>query len=237
MVLAASKTALGAWSSVVEDRFETRSIPDLRGWIRSAPLLAVALVAIVVATFGLPGWVALEARGTLASLAAGSPWSALLVLAGFLTLPTYLRLLGLGLGPATSHVERAVPERIARARRPGPIRLPARGAPAGSGLPIEQEGTPAAEEPVIRPAVAAKGREAGLGSPRSPAASEGSGVAPERPAAGAASRLRQNRAELLSAGVLALALVGALVAWGALDMASVAAEPAPAAAGIIAGGS
>ena len=72
-MLAASKTALGAWSAVTEDRFETRSIPDLRGWMRRSPLLAAGLVLVAVATFGLPGWLAFEARGTLASLVAEGP--------------------------------------------------------------------------------------------------------------------------------------------------------------------
>jgi hypothetical protein len=39
--------------------------------------------------------------------------------------------------------------------------------------------------------------------------------------------LRRNRTELLSGAVLALAILGALTSWGALDIASAAAEPAP----------
>jgi len=46
-----------------------------------------------------------------------------------------------------------------------------------------------------------------------------------------AARLRRDRAELLSAGVLALALLASLVAWGVLDIGHAAAEPAPAMAG------
>ena len=42
-----------------------------------------------------------------------------------------------------------------------------------------------------------------------------------------AAALRGNRTELLSAAVLALAILGALTSWGALDIASAAAEPAP----------
>jgi hypothetical protein len=38
---------------------------------------------------------------------------------------------------------------------------------------------------------------------------------------------RRDRAELLSATVLALALLAALTSWGALDLAAAAAEEAP----------
>ena len=119
VAMAASKTALAAWSAVAEDRFETRSIPDLRGWLRRSPILAAGLVVTVIATFGVPGWIAYEARGTLARLVVDAPWDVLLVLAGFLTLPTYLRLLVVGIGPATSKVDRAAPERIMPRRGDG----------------------------------------------------------------------------------------------------------------------
>jgi formate hydrogenlyase subunit 3/multisubunit Na+/H+ antiporter MnhD subunit len=131
VALAASKTALLAWAAVAEDRFGTRSIPDLRGWIRRSPLLAAALVMTTVATFGLPGWVALDARVGLAEAAADSPWQELLILAGLLTLPTYLRILGAGVGRATSRVDGAAPERIVRRRK------------ARELLPVEQERVPA----------------------------------------------------------------------------------------------
>ncbi len=118
IALAASKTALGLWAAVAEERFGTRSIPDLRGWVRRAPLLAAGLALTVVATFGLPGWVAFEARMSLPRLAADGPFDALLVAAGFLSLPTYVRLLALGAGRVTSRVDGATPERIFLRRRP-----------------------------------------------------------------------------------------------------------------------
>ena len=117
LVLAATKTALAAWSAVVEDRFGTRRIPDLRGWGRRSPLLATALLVTTVATYGLPGWAAFEARVQLGQLTSGPPLDVVLLALGFLTLPTYLRLLGVGTGSPTSRVERAAPERIVRTRR------------------------------------------------------------------------------------------------------------------------
>ncbi len=128
IVLAASKSALAAWAAVTEDRFETRSVPDLRGWARRSPLLALALAITALATFGLPGWVAFDSRSSLATLVAEEPWSGLLLLAGFLTLPTYLRLLAVGAGRVTSRVDRTAPERMGRRRR------------QAESLPVELEG-------------------------------------------------------------------------------------------------
>jgi hypothetical protein len=118
VALAASKTALGLWAAVAEDRFGTRSIPDLRGWLRRSPLLAAGLVLTTLATFGVPGWVAFEARTDVATLAADGPFGALLIIAGFLALPTYVRLLAIGAGAVTSRVDGATPERISLRRRP-----------------------------------------------------------------------------------------------------------------------
>ena len=148
VVLAASKTAMLAWSAVVEARFETRSIPDLRGWLRRAPILGMALVVVTVATFGLPGWVAFAARGDLVRLATGSPWDAVLVVAGVATLPTYLRLLGVGTGPATSKVSRAMPERIVRGWRPALLPVEHEGRQPGTGgteRPARVRSRPAAD--------------------------------------------------------------------------------------------
>ena len=222
VAMAASKTALAAWSAVAEDRFETRSIPDLRGWLRRSPILAAGLVVTVIATFGVPGWIAYEARGTLARLAVDAPWDVLLVLAGFLTLPTYLRLLALGVGPATSKVDRAAPERIVRRRGEGVSLLK-------ETLKVEVEGTPASggtgrridglrHAPSGRGDAIAGGAD-GLGDGR--LGCRGPGRDPVR------DRLRRDRTELLAAAVLALAVLAAMTSWGALDLAGAAAEPAP----------
>ncbi|HYO44403.1 MAG TPA: proton-conducting transporter membrane subunit [Candidatus Limnocylindrales bacterium] len=130
VALAASKTALGLWAAVAEDRFGTRSIPDLRGWVRRSPLLGGGLALTALATFGIPGWVAFEARASLASLAADPPVDTILILAGFLALPTYVRLLAVGAGTVTSRVDGAIPERVFLRRRPAET------------LPVELEGAP-----------------------------------------------------------------------------------------------
>ena len=87
VTIAATKTALATWAAVMEGRFGTRSIPELRGWIRRSPLLGAALLLTTVATFGLPGWAAFQARTTLAELTAAPPLDGVLVILAFLTLP------------------------------------------------------------------------------------------------------------------------------------------------------
>ncbi len=83
VALAASKTAVAAWSAVMEDRFETRAIPDLRGWLRHSPILGAGLTVAAVATYGLPGWVAFQARADLAELSgSGIAWLIALARAG-----------------------------------------------------------------------------------------------------------------------------------------------------------
>ena len=100
VALAATKTGLAAWAAVVESRFGSRHLPDLRGWIRRSPLLGAALLVVTVASFGFPGWAAFEARITLAQLSGAAPLDTILIVLGFLTLPTYLRLLAAGDRPA-----------------------------------------------------------------------------------------------------------------------------------------
>jgi NADH:ubiquinone oxidoreductase subunit 2 (subunit N) len=227
VAMAASKTALAAWAAVTESRFETRSIPDLRGWVRRSPILAAAFVVAAVATFGLPGWIVFGARGDLARLAAGGSLEALLILAGFLTLPAYLRLLSIGLGPTSSHVARAAPERFVRPARPAWL---GRRGPAlrGPALEIEMEGEVAAQpgDRSARGTAAADqpGPEGGRAGPGGRRWRLDAAVTSGRRLTEA---LRRDRTELMSAAVLALAIVAALTSWGALDLGSAANEPAP----------
>lgn len=112
LVLATSKAALLAWLVVLEARFASRTIGDMRGWARRAPVLGAGYLLTVLATFGLPGWAGWEARADLAAAAAGAPIDALLLGAGLLTLPVYLRLLVVGLGRPLSRVTGAPPEML-----------------------------------------------------------------------------------------------------------------------------
>ncbi len=302
VVLAGSKTAMAAWAAVMEDRFESRSIPDLRGWARRSPLLAAGLILTAVATYGLPGWVALDARSTLATGVWGAPWQQVLLLAGFLTLPSYLRLARVGVGRPTTRVDRAAPERIVRRRAPietlvveqevtggfaivggrpaggrvaavsmargalTGVREAAAGATSGargaagraraatSGATAsvrstvardrtDHDGATAAD--AARPIPIDAAADAGAASPDTSARRSRRVAVPARsaarsagPAAGRRARagsaaaslgawVQRDRTEILSGAVLALAILAALTSWGALDIASAAAEPAP----------
>lgn len=237
MVLAASKSGLLAWAAVVEARFETRGIPDLRGWLRRAPILGAALLVITLATFGLPGWVAFDARASLATLATGSPWDALIIVTSFATLPTYLRLLMVGTGPPTSKVSRAAPERIVRGWRPDalPIEHEHGGVPAAtdaSATEATAEATAGAHDP--DPATTGDEASATRRARRRRTAAPGGAVAIRTAGerlAGAGHRLtralRRDQAELVAAAVLALAILAVLTSYGALDVSGAAAQPAP----------
>ncbi len=143
LTVAVTKTALAAWAAVAEDRYKTRSVPDLRGWLRPSPPLGLALVLIVVATYGLPGWAVFTARLDLTRLAAEGPLGALLLVASLLTLPAYARWLWLGIAAPTSRVDGGTPELLGlRARMARPARLPRPSAQRRGheeGLPVEQE--------------------------------------------------------------------------------------------------
>jgi NADH:ubiquinone oxidoreductase subunit 2 (subunit N) len=235
VALAASKTAVAAWSAVMEDRFQTRAIPDLRGWLRHSPILGAGLTVAAIATYGLPGWVAFEARADLAELS-GSGIAWLIALAGVATLPTYVRLLAIGTGPATSRVRGAAPERVRIPRRQETLPVAVEG--AAPTEPAAATAAPAAEIALATgPGAASVHGSAGHGSAgRSATALARAGVARTRAEASAieasvgrraAAAMRRDRTELLAATVLALAVLSVLTSWGALDIGGAASEAAP----------
>lgn len=226
LTVAVTKSALGAWVAVAEDRHHTRSVPDLRGWLRRSPLLGVALLVIVLATYGLPGWIVLDTRGSLAGLAPAGPWSVLALLASFLTLPVYVRWLWLGVGAPTSRVEGVPPELAGL--RPGPlpvrrlaIRPPSRG--RGTALSVEQETSDPGAGSTPAPAASTTAARTGRRDPGRAPVRATCAAAADR----AAAAVERHRAALLSGTVLALALLATLVASGALDVARAASEPVP----------
>jgi formate hydrogenlyase subunit 3/multisubunit Na+/H+ antiporter MnhD subunit len=216
VAMAASKTAVAAWAAVMEHRFSTRSVPDLRGWLRHSPILGAALVVAALATYGLPGWVAFEARGDLARLASPD-FAWLIVLAGVATLPTYVRLIAVGTGPATSRVRGAAPERWAKRRRQETLPVTVEGTPSTGAGAVDATGK-AGKATTPSPRLAAR--------PRAVAGSAGR-TAGRR----VASALRRDRTELLAAAVLALAILAGLTSWGALDLGGAASEAAPTVSG------
>ncbi len=121
--LASIGTAAGllAWLTVMEGRYRSRRLPDLRGWVRRSPLLAFVLGLVAVATIGVPGMAVFEARLSLVELT-DQP---LVRLAGMLAIAAPLlaigRILVVGADIQSAAVRGAAEE---RPRRPeGPLGL------------------------------------------------------------------------------------------------------------------
>ena len=91
-----TRSAFACWAAVVRDSFGTAGLADLRGWAIRSPILAVALVTIVVASIGLPGFAAFEARSELVDLALDGPLQALVLAATLAPILYYARLLAIG---------------------------------------------------------------------------------------------------------------------------------------------
>jgi NADH:ubiquinone oxidoreductase subunit 2 (subunit N) len=97
LVLVVARSAFAAWAAGVRVAFATGRIGELRGWAIRSPLLAGAFGLIVLASVGLPGLAAFEARQTLIGLAIDGPLAALVVLGTLAPLAYYGRLLAVGL--------------------------------------------------------------------------------------------------------------------------------------------
>jgi hypothetical protein len=221
VTIAGSKTALAAFGAVAESRFGTRRITDLRGWARHAPILAAGFVLTALATYGLPGWIVLAARANLAGLVADGQWTIPFTLAGLLTFPVYLRIFSIGLSPESMFVAAGARERVQRRRAvAGPavevdaIEADDQDEPSGGDPETERRGE--RRSPARRVAeVAADDARRGI-------------TVMVRAFLAA---VRRDSTELISACVLALAVLATLTAWGALDLGNAASEPAPIVAG------
>jgi formate hydrogenlyase subunit 3/multisubunit Na+/H+ antiporter MnhD subunit len=93
-----ARSAFAAWCAATRATFWTGRLDDLRGWARHSPPLVVALVLVIVASVGLPGFAAWEARSTIVRLLFGTPWATLLLVALLGPILYYVRLLAIGLG-------------------------------------------------------------------------------------------------------------------------------------------
>ena len=147
---------------------------------------------------------------TLAQLSGGAPLDTILIVLGFLTLPSYLRLLAVGTGRPTSRVERAAPERIVRTRRVERLPVEVGAHEAGAA--------PATVRRDAHPNPARRAARRSGGWPRAAPTSTGRRLT---------RALRRDATELTAACVLTLAILAALTAWGVLDISGVSSEPAP----------
>jgi NADH:ubiquinone oxidoreductase subunit 2 (subunit N) len=131
LVLLAVRTAFAAWAVAVRARYGTRRISELRGWAFRSPLLVVALIAIGIASVGWPGFLAFDARATVISLALDGPLQGVVLVAVFLPILYYGRLLAIGFSHATPEVA-AVPDDRPRTLAATPAGTSAAGAAASS---------------------------------------------------------------------------------------------------------
>lgn len=106
LALIVARSAFAAWAAVTRATFGTGRVGDLRGWIFRSPALGAILAAVVVASIGLPGLAAAEARGDLVRLALDGPLAVLVLAATLGPLVYYGRLVAVGLDRPTSATNR-----------------------------------------------------------------------------------------------------------------------------------
>ncbi len=92
-----ARGALAAWTAGIITGFRTGRVADLRGWARRSPILAVGFGLMMIATVGLPGFAAFDARVSIVGLALFEPLTTIVRIATLAPLIYYGRLLILGL--------------------------------------------------------------------------------------------------------------------------------------------
>ena len=130
----------------------------LSGWVRQAPVTAVALAIAVLVAIGLPASAAFEARRSVADIALGSTLGTLALLAVVTSVAAWLRLAYEGLRPtgaAWGAAERPTPGAAGGRDRPGARAATARREPH----PDRGRARPGARHPAAR-------NERGLRPPR-----------------------------------------------------------------------
>jgi len=90
------RSAFAAWAAAVRASFGTGRVSELSGWAFRSPLLAAAFAAVVLASVGIPGLAAFDARVSLVDLAIGSPLGVLVLLGTLTPLAYYGRLAAIG---------------------------------------------------------------------------------------------------------------------------------------------
>ncbi len=119
LIMLTTKTAFAAWVTVVQARFRTARLPELHGWARRSPVLAIALLGIVLATVGAPGLLAWSVRTSLVQDASAGPLQLILLLAGLASLVYYARIGLVGIGHPSLLVAAAPTDRPLPATRAG----------------------------------------------------------------------------------------------------------------------
>ncbi len=97
LALVVTRSAFAAWAAALRLGAGTGRINELRGWLTSSPMLALAFGLIVIASIGFPGLAAFEARSTLVAGALDGPLTMIVLLGVLLPLTYYGRLVSIGL--------------------------------------------------------------------------------------------------------------------------------------------
>lgn len=121
LVFVMVRSAFAAWAVAVRAAFGTRRIDELGGWVVRAPILALAFGVIVIASIGLPGFVAWQARATLIDLTLDGLLFVAVTVGALAQVAVFGRLLMVGLGRPSEAVSRGQGERPR-----WPVPLPAR---------------------------------------------------------------------------------------------------------------
>ncbi|TMD30462.1 MAG: hypothetical protein E6I94_04750, partial [Chloroflexi bacterium] len=202
LCLLAARTAFAAWAMAIDARFGTRRVPDLGGWARRSPVLAIALAAIAIASVGWPGLAAFEARASIITQSVDEPLAALILLGAVLPLLYYARLFAIGIARPSRASAAAADDRLRRPSLPPPRRIPS--GPLPSPWSLRTWGSWDALTRSIRLL---------------------RGLRPLPDVAAAA--LEVNRSLLVGILVLVLSSTAGVVSAGGFGLAAAAAEPAP----------
>ena len=93
LVFVVGRSAFAAWVVAIHGGFGTRRLPELAGWARRAPLLAISLVAIAAASIAWPGLIAWQARSRLIDLALPDALAVIVTLVPVAAVAIYARIL------------------------------------------------------------------------------------------------------------------------------------------------
>ncbi len=106
LVFLVARSAFAAWAASTRARLGTGRVDDLRGWVNRSPALGVGFVLVVIASIGVPGLAAFEARASLVSLVLSGPLAVIVLIGTLAPLVYYARLFRVGLsrpdGPAVT---------------------------------------------------------------------------------------------------------------------------------------
>jgi formate hydrogenlyase subunit 3/multisubunit Na+/H+ antiporter MnhD subunit len=102
LAFVATRSAFAAWAAATRAWFGTGRVASLRGWVLSSPGLAAVLGVVIVASIGLPGLAAAEARGRLVDIVLDGPLAVIVLIGTLGPFLYYGRLVAIGVQRAGS---------------------------------------------------------------------------------------------------------------------------------------